>query len=242
MHLPFDVCISIGGFSAAQRQTGQADIALETKQLVAPGLIDSVRRHYTGIAAKFAFVGPYSGFEVIFLIEITPVARRQLDVAQLLADSRYSRHWLSRTMSAKYLMSAGATVASRSSFSRFFFQRSLFFFDVFWFAFLFCLDGFVSLFSSLKCKAGGLSPSSAASFRSTFLHGRVKQRLRMKLVQSLKLLHISVFLELLYYFIVCYATNSLMKITPKAIREEVAGHNVPSLSFLRTPFRCIPMA
>lgn len=133
-------------------------------------------------------------------------------------------------------------MASRSSFSRFFFQRSLFFFDVFWFAFLFCLDGFVSLFSSPKCKAGGLSPSSAASFRSTFLHGRVKQRPRMKLVQSLKLLHISVFLELLYYLIVCYATNSLMKITPKAIREEVAGHNAPSLSFLRTPFRCISMA
>ena len=64
IHLSFDACISIGGFSAARRQAGQADTALETKQLAAPGLIDSVRQHYTGIAAKFAFVGLHSGFEV----------------------------------------------------------------------------------------------------------------------------------------------------------------------------------
>ena len=72
---------------------------------------------------------------------------------------------LSRSMSVGYLMSAGATVASRISLPRFFFLRVFFFLDVFGFAFPLCVDALDPVSPPAQ---GGSSPSSGSSFRSTF--------------------------------------------------------------------------
>ena len=143
-----------------------------TKEFIAPGLIDPVRQHRAGIAAKFPFVILHSGLEVAALIAeygnlwlVCSTCCQRI----FTAVSRCARLLFSRSMSVGYLMSAGATVASSGSFPRFFFRHPFFFFDVFAFAFPFCLDALDPRSSSPLCGAGGSFSSSSLSFRFTFL-------------------------------------------------------------------------
>ena len=76
-HLPLDFGICFKGLSATQRETGQAYTALGTKELIAPGLIDSVGQHRAGIESKFALVILYGSFKAAALMEVVPASLLQ---------------------------------------------------------------------------------------------------------------------------------------------------------------------